>query len=119
MEKLKRYGISLVISFIIASIFLLISSVIFAYTNINDRHLNSFVLGSVMISVLIGSMMLLKKLKEKGFLYGFIFGIIYFLIIYFTNVIAFSGFFISSALGIYLGICALSGIVGGIIGVNI
>ncbi len=119
MEKIKRYSISLLISFCVAAIFLIISSVIFAYTNINDRYLNSFVLGSVMISVLIGSMILLKKLKEKGFLYGLIFGIIYFLIIYFTNVIAFSGFFISSALGIYLGICALSGIVGGIIGVNI
>lgn len=119
MEKIKRYSISLLISFCVAAIFLIISSVIFAYTSINDRYLNSFVLGSVMISVLIGSMILLKKLKEKGFLYGLIFGIIYFLIIYFTNVIAFSGFFISSALGIYLGICALSGIVGGIIGVNI
>ena len=78
MEKIKRYSISLLISFCVAAIFLIISSVIFAYTNINDRHLNSFVLGSVMISVLIGSMILLKKLKEKGFLYGLIFGIIYF-----------------------------------------
>ena len=82
MEKLKRYSISLLIAFVIAAIFLLISSVIFAYTNINDRHLNSFVLGSVMISVIIGSMILLKKIKEKGFLYGLIFGLIYFLIIY-------------------------------------
>ena len=65
MEKLKRYTISLLISFVIAAIFLLISSIIFAYTNINDRHLNSFVLGSVMISVIIGSMILLKKIKEK------------------------------------------------------
>ena len=65
MEKLKRYSISLLISFVIAAIFLLISSIIFAYTNINDRHLNSFVLGSVMISVIIGSMILLKKINLK------------------------------------------------------
>ena len=119
MEKLKRYSISLVISFVIAIIFLFISSAIFAYTNINDRHLDSFVLGSVMISVLVGSMFLLRKLKEKGLLYGTLFGIIYFFIIYLVNVLAFSGFFVSNTLGIYFGICLLSGIVGGIIGVNI
>lgn len=119
MEKIKRYSISLVISFLLAIVFLLISSAIFAYTNINDRHLDSFVLGCVMISVLIGSMILLRKLKEKGLLYGAIFGIIYFFIIYLVNVLAFSGFFVSNTLGIYFGICILSGIVGGIIGVNI
>ena len=119
MEKIKRYSISLVISFLVAIVFLLISSVIFAYTNINDRHLDSFVLGCVMISVLIGSMILLRKLKEKGLLYGAFFGIIYFLIIYLVNVLVFSGFFVSNMLGIYFGICVLSGMVGGIIGVNI
>ena len=80
MEKVKRYSISLVISFCVAAIFLIISSAIFAYTNINDRHLDSFVLGSVMISVLVGSMLLLRKIKKKGLLFGAIFGLIYFLI---------------------------------------
>ena len=119
MEKIKRYSISLGISFGIAIIFLLISSVIFAYTNINDRHLNSFVLGSVMVSILIGSMLLLRKIKEKGLLYGALFGLIYFAIIYLVNVLGFNGFFVSNTLGIYFGICMLSGIIGGIIGVNI
>lgn len=119
MEKIKRYSISLMISFLIAIIFLLISSAIFAYTNINDRHLDSFVFGSVMLSVLIGSMLLLRKIKEKGLLYGAVFGIIYFLIIYLVNILAFSGFFVSNTLGIYFAICILSGVVGGIIGVNI
>ena len=119
MEKVKRYSISLVISFCVAAIFLIISSAIFAYTNINDRHLDSFVLGSVMISVLVGSMLLLRKIKKKGLLFGAIFGLIYFLIVYLVNVLAFSGFFVSNTVEIYLGICLLSGIVGGIIGVNI
>ena len=119
MEKVKRYSISLVISFCVAAIFLIISSAIFAYTNINDRHLDSFVLGSVMISVLVGSMLLLRKIKKKGLLFGAIFGLIYFLIVYLVNVLAFSEFFVSNTVEIYLGICLLSGIVGGIIGVNI
>ena len=119
MEKVKRYSISLVSSFCVAAIFLIISSAIFAYTNINDRHLDSCVRGSVMISVLVGSMLLLRKIKKKGLLFGAIFGLIYFLIVYLVNVLAFSEFFVSNTVEIYLGICLLSGIVGGIIGVNI
>ncbi len=67
MEKIKRYSISLLISFIVSIVLLIITSVIFAYTNINDKHLQTFVLGVVMLSVLIGSTLLLKKIKEKGF----------------------------------------------------
>ncbi len=119
MEKIKRYSISLLISFIVSIVLLIITSVIFAYTNINDKHLQTFVLGVVMLSVLIGSTLLLKKIKEKGLLYGAIYGLIFCLIIYIINVVAFSGFFVSNTLGIYFAICILSGIIGGVIGVNI
>ena len=119
MRKIKNYLISFGCGYLIIFVLFFITSVIFAYTNINDRHLDSFVLGSVMISVLVGSMLLLRKIKKRGLLFGAIFGIIYFLIVYLVNVLAFSGFFVSNTVGIYLGICLLSGIVGGIIGVNI
>lgn len=119
MEKIKRYSISLLISFLVAIVLLIITSMIFAYTNISDKHLETFVLGIVMLSVLIGSTILLKKLKERGLLFGAIFGFIFCLIVYLINVLAFSGFFVSNTLGIYFAICILSGIIGGVIGVNI
>ena len=72
-----------------------------------------------MVSILISSMLLLRKIKEKGLLYGALFGLIYFVIIYLVNVLSFNGFFVSNTLGIYFGICMLSGVIGGIIGVNI
>lgn len=119
MKKLKAFSISLVVSFIVATIFLFISSAIFAYTNMNDRHLESFVLAAITISVLVGSTLLSRKIKEKGMILGALFGALYCIIIYLFNVIAFSGFFFTNTLAIYLAICVLSGIIGGVIGVNI
>lgn len=119
MEKIKYYSINMLISFGISIVFLLITSLIFAYTSINDRYLNMFVFGIIAISVLVGSMLLLKKIKQKGFLYGILFGIIYCLILYFFTVIAYNGFFFTNTLGIYFLICALTGTVGGIVGVNL
>lgn len=119
MTKLKNYSISLVISFIISVVFISLTAVIFAYTNINDRHLQSFIFGTLLISVLVGSTILSRKIKEKGLLYGAIFGVLYCLLIYLIAVIESGSFFASNTLGIYLGICAVAGIIGGIIGVNI
>ena len=119
MEKIKKYVFCLIISFIVASVFLCVSAAIFAYTSINDSYLDSFVFGVMTLSVLIGSLILGKKLKEKGIVYGAVFGLIFCIIIYLFNVIALQGFFISNTLGLYLGICILSGIIGGIVGVNI
>ena len=120
MEKIKYYSINMLISFGISIVFLLITSLIFAYTSISDRYLNMFVFGTIAISVLIGSMLLLRKIKQKGFFYGILFGLIYCLILYIFSVIAYNGFFFTNTLGIYFLICCLlTGTVGGIVGVNL
>ena len=119
MVKIKGYFFSLVIAIIISFILICVTSAIFAYTNINDRYLQSFVTGTVTISCLVSSIILTKKIKENGMLLGLIFGIIYCLLIYMINVCTYSGFFVSNTLLVYFGVCSLSGIVGGIIGVNV
>lgn len=119
MEKLKYYAISLVFSFVSALILLLISSAIFTYTNINDNYLNIFVFASIIISVVLGSIMLLRKLKLKGLIYGAVYGIIYILLIYLFTSLTYNGFYVNNMLFMYLGTSVLAGIVGGIIGVNI
>lgn len=119
MEKVKHFIINLLISFILTVIFLVISSAIFAYTNIDDRHLQTFVFGIILLSNLIGSTLLSRKMKEKGLIYGGSFGIVYCLILYLITSLAFNGFAFSNTLVIYLVISAVSGIVGGVIGVNI
>lgn len=119
MEKVKQYTKYLLISYIIAIILLCVSSVIFAYTNINDSLINVFVFVIIIITNLIGSTLTSRKIKKRGLIVGMLFGIIYFLIIYLLSAIFYTGFFINKAVGLYLLISSISGIVGGVIGVNI
>ena len=119
MKKIKNYLLSLSITFVIAPILLCVSAAIFAYTSIEDRHLQIFVFGIVLISNMIGAAFLCKKEKEKGILHGALFGILYCALIYLISTLCFTGILFSNMLLIYVGICIVSGIVGGIVGVNI
>ncbi len=119
MNRLKYYSISLLITYFIALVFLIISSAIFAYTSINDNYLDIFVFGIIGISALVGSLILNKKIKEKGILNGIIFGFIYILILYILTMLLYKGFFISNTVLMYLGISVLASCLGGIIGVNL
>lgn len=119
MEKIKRYFFSMLLAFGISTILICLTAAIFTYTSINDRYLQSFVAGIVTISCLISSVFLTRKIKEKGLLYGLIFGVLYCLIIYIINMCTYSSFFVSNTLLVYFAISAFSGIVGGIIGVNV
>lgn len=119
MLKLKQYSISLVVSYIISIVFLCLSAALFTYTNIDDRHLDSFVFGIVMVSVLVGSLLLLRKIREKGLIYGALFGFLFVFFIYFISVLAYQGFFFTNTLMLYSAISILSGVVGGVIGVNV
>lgn len=119
MDKIKSYLISILVTILTSFILICLTSLIFAYTNINDRFLQSFVTGSITISCLIGSIIFTRKIKQKGIIAGGIFGASFLLILYFINVFMYSGFFVSNTLLVYFLVCVLSGIVGGIIGVNI
>lgn len=119
MEKVKKLSMNMIISFIITLILVCLTALIFAYTNINDRHLQTFVFGIILLSNLLGSTMFTRKIKEKGLIFGAIFGLLYCLLLYIITSLIFNNFLITNTLGIYLAICVGSGIIGGIIGVNI
>ncbi len=119
MKLLKSYIINIAISFLITFLLLCLSAAIFAYTNINDIHMQSFVLGIIVLSVLVGSFLLTIKLKKKGLLYGLLYGFIYFILVYIISCIS-NGFIIFNNIALlYLILSAVSGIIGGIIGVNV
>ena len=119
MENVKQYTKFLILSYVIAIILLSLSAVIFAYTNINDSLINIFVFVIIAITNLIGSTLISRKLKKRGLISGLIFSLIYFSIIYLLTAILYTGFFINSVVGMYILICVASGIVGGVIGVNV
>ena len=119
MENVKQYSKFLILSYVIAIILLCLTAVIFAYTNINDSLINIFVFAIIVITNLIGSTLLSRKIKKRGLITGLLFGVIYFLIIYLLSAIFYTGFFVNQVVGMYLLMTTIAGMVGGIIGVNI
>lgn len=119
METLKNYSKFMGLSYLLAIILLCIVSVILAYTNVSDNMLLTFVFVIVVVTTLIGSTLLARKTKKRGLLCGLIFGLIYFAIIYLISVIFYNGFVFNNTVAMYLLMCSVSGIIGGVVGVNI
>jgi len=57
--------------------------------------------------------------KKKGLIHGVVINMICVLILFIISSILNGGVSITNTLGIYLAICSLSGIIGGILGVNV
>lgn len=108
----------LIFSFIVTLISMFIFSIILTYTNISESIIPIVIIILTFISILIGTMIGIKKIHKNGMLNGAIIGGTYVLLLYFISSILNTGFTfnIYTVLMIIAGI--VSGIVGGIIGVN-
>ena len=110
MEKLKNYSLSLILGYILLFLLFLVTSIIFAYTNIQDICL--------FLACMVSSFILGKREKRKGFICGIIFGMIFYGLVFIISSII-SGFSFSLSILIYFGISVLASILGASIGVNI
>lgn len=119
MEYLKNYLISILSFGISITVFLIIISLVFAYTNINDTYIDSAIFLAMSLSAFISSFFLCKKIKKKGLVHGVTINIISVLIIFIISCILNGSVTFTNTLGIYVAICSLTGIVGGILGVNV
>ncbi len=119
LKNIGYYLISLGSFFISIVILLVISSLIFAYTNLNDRYIDSIIYFAMAISAFISSFILCKKIKKKGLIHGVAINIIAICIIFLISCLMNKSFCITNTLEIYIAICSLTGIVGGILGVNV
>jgi len=118
LNKLKYFGINLVITCVVILLLLLVTSAIFAYTNLNDKYLDIFVYSSIGISVFLNSIFLNRKIKYKGAVYGSMFGLLVIVTIYLIGAI-FLSFSLSYTAVVYIAVAVISGLIGGIIGVNL
>ena len=110
---------SLVLSFIFTLVLVLIVSLLLAYTPLKESTIPLLNTIIMIISITIGSIYISIKIGEKGWINGGIIGILYFLILVLLNylfikpftldIYSISKFFISLA----------TGIIGGMIGINI
>ena len=108
-----------VFAIILSIVFLLIYALILTYTDISESTIVPVVTVIVGISILIGSMVSVRKIRKNGLLNGGIVGLIYVIALYITSSMCLVGFSITLNSLIVLIVGILTGMVGGIIGVNL
>lgn len=111
----KGDAIAIIFSIIVLTIF----AILLTYTNIPESTITPVVLTITGVSILIGSTISTRKIKKNGLLYGGAVGLIYIILLYITSSISISGFSLSSGSFIMLVVGAITGMIGGIIGVNL
>jgi len=119
MDTLKEYTKFMTISILIGFILTCLIGLLLAYTNISDNMMGTLIFIGTAISIFIGSTLLNRKFKKRGYLYGLIFGLIFFILIYTFSCLLSSSLIFNTTVLVYLVMAVFSGIIGGIIGVNI
>lgn len=115
---MKIFIKNLILSFFISLTLLVILSILMSKTDMNEKYMNSFILGIVSISLLIGGFNISKAKKEKGIIFGSVLGIIYILVLYLISSIVTLNFSLSINSLIFIVLGILGGAIGGILGVN-
>ena len=118
-ENILRIIKGSLLSIIMSIIFLAIFATILAYTNVSESTILPTIIVIVASSILAGSFLCSRKIKQNGILNGAIVGLIYMLVLYIISSAIVMDFSLTINSFIMIGAGILAGIVGGIIGVNI
>lgn len=103
---------------IASAILLLIFAVLLCYTNLSENTMLPVILVITGISILIGSMISTRKIRKNGILNGGMVGLIYIIILYLISSLFLAGFSLTFNSFIMLVVGIVTGMIGGIIGVN-
>lgn len=103
---------------ILSIILLTIYALLLANTAISENTMMPVVLTITGISILIGGTISSRKMKKNGLIYGGIVGLVYVLTLYLASSISMVGFSLSVNSFMMLAVGVITGIIGGIIGVN-
>lgn len=119
MEKGIYLGKGLVLAFIITIVLILLFSLLLTYSTIKEERtalLNTIVM---MASIAAGSIYVVTKVKENGWINGGILGITYYLILVLLNLIFFKSIQFDLFSVTRLATTSITGVISGIIGINI
>lgn len=108
-----------IISILLTLILLTIYSALLSFTNISENTMTPVVFVMTGISILIGSSMSSINIKKQGMLNGGLVGLIYMLFIYTLSSIFLVGFELNLNCILMIIIGIITGMLGGIIGVNL
>lgn len=117
--NLRRILKGSITAIIITFILLFILAILLTYTKLQENIINPTIIVITAISILMGSSISTLRIKKKGLINGFLVGIIYILTIYILSSMVKNSFECNINTIIMLLAGAISGMIGGIIGVNI
>lgn len=108
----------LIISFLVTLVSIFIFSIILTYSNISEKIIPIVIIILTFISILIGTIIGVRKISKNGMLNGAIIGGIYVVLLYLISSLLNTGFAFNTYTILMIIAGIVSGIVGGIIGVN-
>ena len=115
IRVLKGSGIAIILSIII----LLIYAILLTYTPIQENTIKPVIIVVSGISILIGSGISTLKINKNGILNGALVGLIYIIFLYLLSSIIITNFSLTTNSFIMILVSVFTGIIGGIIGINI
>lgn len=108
----------LIISFVVTLVSIFIFSIILTYSNISEKIIPIVIIILTFISILIGTIIGVRKISKNGMLNGAIIGGVYVVLLYFISSLLNTGFALNTYTILMIIAGIISGIIGGIIGVN-
>ena len=108
-----------IFAILITTIFLLIYAILLTSTNISENTMTAVVITVSGVSILIGSSISSFKIKKQGIINGALVGLIYITALYLLSSIIFVGFELNLSSIIMIIVSIITGMIGGIIGVNL
>lgn len=118
-SNFARIIIGSIIAIIITIVGLLVFSILLANTNINENTMVPVITILSAVSILIGSLVSISKIRKKGILNGALVGLIYISAIYIISSCINNNFLLTTNSFILIGAAIIAGMLGGIIGVNL
>ena len=118
-NSLFRIGKGVLISIITTLVLIFIFSILLTFTDIPESTINPVIIFISVISILLGSSICTLKIKSKGLVNGGTVGIVYVLILYILSAILYKEFSLNLESVIMIVGAIISGMIGGIIGVNL
>lgn len=108
-----------ILSIITSVLLLLIFAILLTYTGISETTIIPVILIITGISVLAGSMISTRKIRKNGLINGGLVGFIYIIVLYIVSSLWLVKFSITLNSIIMIIIAVITGMIGGIIGVNV
>lgn len=107
-----------IISFVVTLVSIFIFSIILTYSNISEKIIPIVIIILTFISILIGTIIGVRKISKNGMLNGAIIGGVYVVLLYFISSLLNTGFALNTYTIVMIIAGIVSGIIGGIIGIN-